>query len=377
MQAFFQQYIKKHFDFQHLFKSKAQLAGEAQDFNSFKVSSSRRIWLWVVSIAHWFCFAGFGMSLAMMYVFKVDFADWAIPFSGEKFDPIELLKMLSVSGLIGYGTNYIAIQMLFHPIDKRPVWGQGLVPAQRERIIYTLSFGLHKHILSEELIVKNLEAAGFSNRIVQFIINGASGLMSEKALTDAIKAKVIEEMQKFIEDDQHQAEIVRRINLSLDKSLEGGFKKMLISAYKKYNAEEYDELVRKMLKEVPPIAGEVLDTFTETQSQLFLQYLTKKEADMTHIVSHLFAEVLAHLDIPALLRKQMAHFDDRKLERMIWDATNEQLLYIQYLGTILGVLGGFIIWQPVLMLSVYAVLFGGLMLLDVVLFKRGKVKGGG
>jgi hypothetical protein len=44
------------------------------------------------------------------------------------------------------------------------------------------------------------------------------------------------------------------------------------------------------------------------------------------------------------------------------------LLYIQYLGTILGILGGLLIWQPVLMLGFFGTLLVVLLLLDLALY---------
>ena len=89
---------------------------------------------------------------------------------------------------------------------------------------------------------------------------------------------------------------------------------------------------------------------------------------MEAFFSKLVLDVLERIDIQFLLSKQMAGFDEAKLEQMIWSATNEQLLYIQYLGTILGILGGLLIWQPVLMLGFFGTLLVVLLLLDLALY---------
>ena len=84
---------------------------------------------------------------------------------------------------------------------------------------------------------------------------------------------------------------------------------------------------------------------------------------------NIFVDLLNRIDITGLLAKQMEHFDEAKLEKMVWEATNEQLLYIQYLGTVLGILGGMLIWQPQIMGGIYILLFSFLWVLDNVIFK--------
>ena len=44
-----------------------------------------------------------------------------------------LMRILSISGLIGFLTNWLAITMLFRPAKRRPIFGQGLVPAQKRQ----------------------------------------------------------------------------------------------------------------------------------------------------------------------------------------------------------------------------------------------------
>ena len=83
----------------------------------------------------------------------------------------------------------------------------------------------------------------------------------------------------------------------------------------------------------------------------------------------IFIDLLNRIDITDLLAKQMAHFDEARLEKMIWEATNEQLLYIQYLGTVLGILGGLLIWRPAIMGPAFALIFLILFGLDKLLYR--------
>ena len=40
-----------------------------------------------------------------------------------------------ISAAAGWGTNWVAIKMLFWPRETRPIFGQGLIPSQRDQLI--------------------------------------------------------------------------------------------------------------------------------------------------------------------------------------------------------------------------------------------------
>src|SRR5699024_3541870 len=65
-----------------------------------------------------------------------------------------LLKIVSVSGLIGFLTNWVAITMLFKPAQKRPILGHGLIPAQKDRIAYRLGQAVSEDLINPEIIKK-------------------------------------------------------------------------------------------------------------------------------------------------------------------------------------------------------------------------------
>ena len=49
---------------------------------------------------------------------------------------------------------------------------------------------------------------------------------------------------------------------------------------------------------------------------------------------------------------------------MIKNATNEHLRVIQYLGAVLGTIGGFVIWEPVISLLALLIIAGFVLMAD-------------
>ncbi|MDP5170811.1 MAG: DUF445 domain-containing protein [Bacteroidia bacterium] len=279
-----------------------------------------------------------------------------------------ILRTIAVAGLIGFGTNYLAIKMLFRPLNKRPIWGQGLIPGQRDRIIFKLAEGMHTHILSQELIRKRVEETGLVKRVNDLVMEGTIGLLTDEELRTELKSAFFDTLTLYASREDVKDEIRKIVDTKLETRLDKGIKKFVLQTYKRYNKDEYEEAINQLVGEIPVIAIEVLER-GEDQLNRLAAYLRKEKNQTAERIMEIFVKLLNSIDITDLLAKQMAYLDERKLENMIWAATNEQLLYIQYLGTLLGMMGGLLIWEPVLTGSIFLITFGLLFGLDHLLFR--------
>ena len=332
-----------------------------------------------LKITPWICGLGFGASFFIIMVAEygigVEFLQPIASLhtkldggSGPFRELINALNIICVSGLIGFGTNFLAIRMLFRPVERRPIWGQGLIPAQRTRIIYTLAKGMHTHILNQELIRKRVEDTGLVKKVNNLLMDGSSGMVQDTDLREELKSTLYQGMVDFAGREDIRKDIREMIDVRLEENLEGGVKKLVLQTYKRFNKDDYDAAIDKIIQDIPKVAQEVMNKM-ESQLDTVAAYIRKQKKFTEEQIMMVFMDLLNRIDITTLLANQMAHFDEAKLERMVWEATNEQLLYIQYLGTILGIFGGLLIWAPGIMGGVY--LFGFLILfaLDQLLYR--------
>lgn len=279
-----------------------------------------------------------------------------------------LMRTISVSGLIGFGTNWLAIKMLFRPLDRRPIWGQGLIPAQKDRIVYQLARGIHKHILSEELIRKRIQESGIISRVNTILINGTENVLHDEEFKTSVKEVVYNHLKKNMAQPEVREKITSAIEGKLEENLKSGFKGLVFRTYKRFRPSEYEGMMNDLLDNVPATVVEILEEL-EKETPKLTGFLKEKQGDFEKFYFKLVVEVLERIDIPRLLSKQMAHLDERGLEAMIRNATDQQLLYIQYLGTLLGILGGFLIWKPEPVLAFYLSLLGLLYVADVLIYR--------
>ncbi len=367
MKETFTKYLEKHFAINELFGSQEKTDG-TKAFNQFKLPLSKRVVLTLLMISPYVCGAGFLVS----YGFKIAItAGWTPAFVQTGMDWLNIAYYTCVSGLIGYGTNWLAIRMLFRPIERRPIWGQGLIPAQRERIILSLAAGMHTHILSHERIHQRIEETGLVKKINNLLMDGSSGILRDKELREVIKTHVQEGMTEYAKREDIRQEIRAIIDSHLEQNLEGGVKKFLLQTYKRYNEKDYHGMIDRIVGDIPNVTVKVLSRLEAELDEL--SDAIGREKDWTEAqIYKILENFLERIDITGLLAKQMETFDEVKLERMVRDATNEELKYIQYLGTVLGVLGGMLIAKPEITGPIYLLIFGLLYLADWGIFRLRK-----
>ena len=78
-------------------------------------------------------------------------------------DTLLVLTIPVVSGLVGWGTNVLAIKMMFHPAEFRGLgpwlgW-QGVIPANAIKMARIASETLATHLIRPQEMVKRLDPA--------------------------------------------------------------------------------------------------------------------------------------------------------------------------------------------------------------------------
>jgi uncharacterized membrane protein YheB (UPF0754 family) len=362
-------YFTRHFEFGKLFEPEEGPDGLTAPPKRH-ASGGFKLFVGILQILPWLCAAAFGLS------FWIDFGPQdTFTVMGYTLELNSLMRVVSVSGLIGFSTNWLAIKMLFKPVYRRPIWGQGLIPAQKDRIVWQLAGGIHKHILSEDLIRQRIEESGIIKKVTEILIRGTENLLEDDEFREEMKSQVHKHLKENMEREDVRLRFSRIINEKLEENMQSGLKGFMFKTYKRLNKTEYEVALDNIITNVPDTVVEILDEIEEEKGNLIL-WIKERSADMEQFTTRLVQDVLERLNIREVLSRQMAHFDEAKLEQMIWNATNQQLLYIQYLGTLLGLLGGLLIWQPEAILVLYAGIIGILFGLDVLIHRLKKQKVG-
>jgi uncharacterized membrane protein YheB (UPF0754 family) len=297
------------------------------------------------------------LVLLFGFSFYWDFPNSEFSFLGYEFALNGLLRIISVSGMIGFLTNWIAITMLFRPLKRRPLLGQGLIPAQKERIAWRLSTAVAEDLINPELIKSKIEESNVIQNYRSQLQDGLLTSVGKESFREEFKEWIVDYVHSVVHDQSFR----ERVSFYLAKEIDTGLKEKPIerTALKTYTllkGQTLQKLIEESVVDLPITVernfGFVDEFFDELPSRL-----DEVSEELDHLITEMIYKLINRLDIQKFVEENLQQYDEMKLERMIKNATNEQLKTIQYLGAVLGLIGGFVIWEPVLSLT-FLTLFG-------------------
>ena len=115
-------------------------------------------------------------------------------FYDIKFYWIEWAYAIALSGLVGLGTNSLAIRMLFRP--KRPTcfgkWRQGILPRHQNEVADTIGEAAKKEIMNVENIRAYIEQSTLIENAIKEFSDFLTRAVENKNTRDIIHKKIIE-----------------------------------------------------------------------------------------------------------------------------------------------------------------------------------------
>lgn len=321
---------------------------------------------WLINLLFFFPFlllAGFLIS------FWWDFTGISLSIFGSIIDLEGLLKILSIGGLIGFMTNWVAIKMLFRPTFKRPILGQGLIPAQKDRIAYRLAVAVSNDLINPEIIKQKIQDSKSISKYREQATEYIKQVLDDSEFRSELKILLVSYVDEMIAEPEIRSSIAKAIIDQMNQSIdEHSFERVAIKAYSFIKGQEMQDLVENALTKLPGglekgliKMDEFLDTLPET--------IENNSDTIEEVVTNIIYRLINQLDVHALVEDNLRQYDERRIELLIKNASNEQLRYIQYLGAVLGTLGGFIIWKPIPSISLLVLIIGLIVILDFILMK--------
>lgn len=323
---------------------------------------------WVLRLLQVFPYvlvAVFGMS------FFWDFTGISSVFWGQSITFEGLLRITSVSGLIGYGTNWLAITMLFRPEKRRPLLGHGLIPSQKQVIAFRLAQAVSTDLINPELIKQKIADANiipiFRDRAIAWL----RGITDDASFRDELKSITVDYMHDLVADPEVRSALAANILRTLEQSIASKkLEKLALQTYLMVRGNEAQEIVEQAIARLPENIERMLDKVDHTLDELPAK-LEERSDQIELIMTQTLYRLINQLDVHTLIEENINRFEEQRLEKMIKGATNEQLRYIQYLGAVLGTIGGLVIWSPLLALGLLGSTSVVIVGLDFMLMKRG------
>lgn len=284
-----------------------------------------------------------------------------------------LLKIISVSGLIGFLTNWLAITMLFKPAHKRPILGHGLVPAQKDRIAYRLAQAVSEDLINPEIIKKRIHESNIIAKYREQTTAYIKTVIDDPGFRSDLKDWVVDYVHDMVADAEIRGAMAKKIIINIEDALEDkSIEKVALKAYSYIKGQEMQYIIEEALTKLPSSVESGLDKFDGVLDTLPSK-IDKHSAKIEDIVTNLLYKLVNQLDVHALVEDNLKEYDEQHISQILQNATNEQLRYIQYLGAVLGMVGGFVIWEPLLSIISIALILSILLSLDSLLIKKANV----
>jgi len=318
-------------------------------------------WLPVLRALPWLLLGAFALS------FVWDFPGVALSVGGYTLPLNDLLRFTTVGGLIGFGTNWLAITMLFRPRERRPIWGQGLVPSQRERVAYRLAEAVSDELINKRIIMQRVRESGLTARYRDLIVALASDVVTDDDVRREGKRLLRRALQQALAAPEVQERIAAFTAEQMNRHAEG-LSGLALRTYRLFGEEDFQSRLREAVRDLPKATDALLDELDPLLDRVPAALERNREAIDT-LLTELLLRLIDTLDVERIVYENVRAYDERQLELLLRRTTNEQLNYIKYLGAVLGVLGGLIIWAPALSLVVLTSLGLLLYAVDEVLYR--------
>ena len=310
----------------------------------------------------WILGAFFGLSFAW------DFPGMSLDLFGRSIPAEGLLRIVSVSGLIGFFTNWLAITMLFQPREKRAIIPQGLIPAQRERVIYRLAEAVSEELINEEIIKAKIHESGVIGRYRDLALDTVRGVVEDSNFREELKALTADYAQDVLGSEELRKQLAELAVQKVEEQAGQGFGGMALRLYRTFAEDDFQRRVDDAIAELPNALTPMLDKLDDALDQIPARIEARAD-DIEVWATKAVLSFVEGLDIRTMIVENARNYDEAHLERILKTTSNEQLTYIKYLGGILGLFGGLVIWQPVLSLATFTVICLGLWGLDEVLVR--------
>ena len=308
-----------------------------------------------------------GLLFALSFVW--DFPGAVISAFGYTLGLEGLLRILSVSGLIGFFTNWLAITMLFNPRERRPIFGQGLIPAQRERVIFRLAKAVSEELINEQIIKAKIEESGIISKYRDVTLAVTRGVVEDPEFRQELKALTSGYLETVLGSEEVRRRIAEFLGEKLEEFAGRGFTGFALRAYRFLNEDDFQRRIETAVHELPSNLDTALDELDALLDRI-PEKIEARSEDIERWVTRVVLGFVENLDVYDIIVSNIERYDERKLEALIKTTSNEQLNYIKYLGGVLGCIGGLVIWRPFLALGLFVAVGGLLFAIDEVLFRR-------
>ena len=286
-----------------------------------------------------------------------------LPSFSQTLELQGLIVTVSAAGLIGFFTNWLAITMLFHPRKPRPLLGQGIIPASRDRVADLIALAISKDLISEDVILERIHISGVVPRYREMALDMTEGLLLDEDFQTRIKAMSSQFLTEKLRSPELKEKLIATVMDMIDSAATRGLAGIALKVYQMLNRDGLRRQIEEAIDDLPETVDIVVDELIRIFQTLPAK-IAERSDDIELWLTKAIVSFVGTLDIYDMVSRNLREYDERRFENLIKRTSSHQLIYIKYLGGILGAIGGLVIFNQWLALPLLAVILGLVVALD-------------
>ncbi|NUN48538.1 MAG: DUF445 family protein [Candidatus Brocadiae bacterium] len=262
-------------------------------------------------------------------------ASFALPEPARR-----ILFLAGAGGFVGWGTNALAIRMLFDRIRILgvPIPFTGVIPAKRAALTDAIASAVAHTLIRPGALREQILQSDFLPALVQV----ARERMQDLAGDDATAGKILEEVSARGREAIRSAKVRETLRRRLEDGIRGkGFlartlvdpdavgTAILDTAHEFLHDLPRDPAARERLK---ALAGRLPEAGTEGAKAM--------EEKLRPMAEAMIERALAHLDLEKLVRTNLETWTNEQVKSLVLRATREHLGWLEVWGGVLGAIAG-------------------------------------
>jgi len=305
---------------------------------------------------------GWGMQLALKLFMPVCGIVFGVSFL---WDYQDIVRSCSVAGMIGFATNWVAIKMLFRPREKRPIFGQGLIPSQRDQLIEKVADEVLRNLINEELILQKIEETRIIPRLSTSAIEKVQQITQDEEFKNDLRRVILTWVAEITSNPEFRERLGKRFETSLMEVAGEGVQRWVVERLKVTWKGPLLKVLNREIEDLENTVDEGLEHLDQLLEQVPL-YVEKHQDEIDKVLSRMLVGLVREVDVRNIVLEQLSTVTTEQLEDGFKQFSDDKLSFITLLGGVLGVIGGSVIVWPILSLATLATLFLALLVADVV-----------
>ena len=258
---------------------------------------------------------------------------------------VRLLRACAVAGLIGFGTNWIAIKMLFWPKESRPIFGHGLIPSQREQLISKVADEVLTKLINEELILEKIEQVKIVPRFSQAVIEKLRAIVREEEFKADLKRMILTYAGELASNPDFRQRLGERAERSLEELGGSSLRTWVVKRLKDVWREPLIEVINRELETLDATIDGGLSEVDGVLARLPATMERHQEA-IDRVLTTMLLGMVREVDLREIILEQLSTVTSDDLEKAFREFSDDKLAYITLLGGIFGVVGGPVMIWP-------------------------------